>query len=160
MSFERALLALALTALAAACATPDYRAAPRPGAVGYTDTRLEADRFRVAYRGPSGAGPAEAAQLALRRAAELTLESGAEWFVVDRESRDPAQPSTPGRVSVGVGGGSGRFGGGVGGGVGLDLSPRPGAQVDLLIRVGRGPRPAGAYEAATVLAQDASQSSR
>lgn len=150
-------LATASALLLVGCATPPaYRAAAAPGQQGFSETRIETNRYRITFQGQSGATAAEVVQLALRRAAELTTGAGAEWFVVDRQDVDALEPSNkPGRFTLGLGGGGGSFGGGVGAGVGVDLSPRRGARVDLLIRTGSGAKPEAAYDARAILVQSA-----
>lgn len=153
------LAAVALGLLAGCAATSAYRPAPEPGEIGFSDSKLEADRYRIVFQGANGASPVDVTQLALRRAAELTVGQGAEWFVVDRQDLD-APEEKPSRVSVGIGGGGGSFGAGAGGGIGLDLTPRPGARVDLLIRTGAGAKPDGAYDARAILADVASTAAK
>lgn len=70
-------LALCLTACASA---PDYREASASGAQGYSTQKIEANRWRVSYTGDERQSAAEVRDLALRRAAELTLQQGADWF--------------------------------------------------------------------------------
>lgn len=152
------IAAFCLAVLVGACAAGGaaYGPARRLGEPGYAETRIETNRFRVVYQGGAGADPVEVEALALRRAAELTLAEGFAWFVVDeREGTAPEQGRRAPRIGVGVGGARGGFGGGFGGGVGVDLTPRPGARFDLLIRLGRGPTPTDAagrvYDAQSVL---------
>lgn len=143
--FVPALLALSL----AACATaaPPYAASTSPGRPGYSDLRIEQNRFRVTYRAPGGADARLIENYALRRAAQVTLENGDEWFIVDHRNFEPAGRSGP-SLSLGVGGGSfGRSSGvGVGASVGVPLGgggdTRAAAAI-LDIRTGRGPRPEG-----------------
>ena len=73
---------IALSLLLAACAGgPSYRAAERDGGYGYSDSQLAENRYRVSYvlRGDD-AGAAR--EMALLRAAELTLLNGHDWFEV------------------------------------------------------------------------------
>jgi hypothetical protein len=152
------LIAAAILALSlAGCASlAPYGPQMRPGGQGFVEQRIEADRFRVTYNGVGAPGPV--ADLALRRAAELTLAEGADWFEVTRRYVDGRPDSAGGvRPSVSIGAGSGRYGGwstsGVGVGVGLDLSgPQP-TSTTLEILIGRGPRPdrRDAYDAHEVL---------
>lgn len=141
---------LLLAAFLAACASSvGYTPAARPGAPGYSETRIEADRYRVAYRAAGRESAAQIQDYALLRAAELTLAQGYEWFQVTHrydEQREDGGRGGP-RVSVGVGGGSwGRSSGvGVGVGVGVPIGGGGGgdsAESALLeIRLGRGPKP-------------------
>jgi hypothetical protein len=52
---------------------------------------------------------------------------------VDRVVEPPDRGRSP--VSVGLGGATGSYGSGIGGGIGIDLSPRPGPQIDTQLRV-------------------------
>lgn len=97
------LLALCLT-VAAGCAygpTP-YQAGDRQG---FSDVRLEADRYRVAFRGNSVTDRETVELYLLFRAAELTIESGFDSFSIveratDRESRiSPMSSSFEARYS-------------------------------------------------------------
>lgn len=144
IAFSTALAGLSL----AACATPTvYAPATAPGALGFSETPLETNRWRVTFRGGTDAGPQRAYDLALRRAAELTVAQRNDWFeVVDRRT-DVAPGSGP--FSIGLGGGSFGRGGGLGGGVGTNLGG-PGTQstVTLEVLMGRGPKTsATAYDA-------------
>ena len=142
--------AAAVTALAlAACTTPTvYAPAASAGAVGYSQTQLEANRWRVSFKGGADADARRAYDLALRRTAELTVQQGYDWFLVADRATDVAPGSGP-SFSIGLGGGSFGRGGGVGGGVSTDLGGR-GLQstVTLEVIMGRGAKPsAAAYDA-------------
>jgi hypothetical protein len=81
---------LALIALATAgCATgygPSYGPARSASDSGYSDVRIDDNRYRVQYRIESG--DVELAQdWALRRAAELTLDSRYDWFQIISRNR-------------------------------------------------------------------------
>jgi hypothetical protein len=147
-----ALLATALTA----CATPTpYAPAIRSGGPGYMQTRIEADRFRIAFRGAGEAATLET--FVLRRAAELTLEQRRHWFVVDARGFEPLGGGGPRTsVSIGAGGWSGgRTSVGVGTSIGIPLGRGTGEGVARLdIRLGSGPKPGDpqAYDARAVLA--------
>lgn len=149
----RALLLAPLLALVHACATPAvYAPAMRAGGAGYSETRIENDRYRVTYR--DAANEAAAADFALLRAAELTLAQGYDWFVVDQRSTDREGSGSGPRISIG--GGSTNYGGrssvGVGAGVGFNLGGGPKSTVSLEIRLGRGAKPdtVNAYDARQV----------
>lgn len=93
-----------LLALFAGCATaPDYTPAARDGDYGYSDRKLESDRYRVQYR-LRGENVGKAQDYALLRAAELTLENGGDWFrVVDRSSAVNGGGDRGSRTSIGAG---------------------------------------------------------
>ncbi len=144
---------LAALTLGACMSAQPYRAAPSSDAQGYLVQPIETNRYRVSYTALS---PEDARRWALRRAAEVTLETGDEWFRVvngytDREARGRSGSS------VSVGGSSGSYGSGVGVGVGFGI-PIGGSQEktreSLEIVTGSGPKPDApdAYDARSVLA--------
>src|SRR4051794_32660228 len=101
MAMKRLVLS-ALCALAlGACATPvSYGPAISPRASGFTEQRIENDRFRITFR---GAGPAaQINDFALLRASELTLQQNYDWFRIVGRSEDIGRDSGP-RMSVGTG---------------------------------------------------------
>ncbi|WP_409020459.1 CC0125/CC1285 family lipoprotein [Brevundimonas vesicularis] len=108
---------------------------------GYSELRIEQDRFRVTYSGVGAPGPV--ADRALYRAAQLTLEQGYDWFEVTQRWVD-GRPDSAGGVqpSVSIGAGSSRYGGwsssGVGVGLGLNLSGPSATSTTLEIVMGRG----------------------
>jgi hypothetical protein len=77
------LVAAAIAASLAACetATP-YQPLAKGSKVygGFTDQRLDADHFRVTFRGNSLTSRSTVENYLLYRAAELTVQSGADWF--------------------------------------------------------------------------------
>jgi hypothetical protein len=164
----RRLSALLFALALAACATaPTYVAATGPNAAGYTHTQIERNRFFVTYRAPGGGEARLVEDFALLRAAELTLEQGADWFIVDRRSTDARDGAASGpRIGVGVGGGSFGRRSGVSTGVGVSFpigggGPRATA-CTLEIRTGTGPKPedANAYDARAVSASLRAQIAR
>jgi hypothetical protein len=155
------LLAVAASALAlTACASlAPYGPSMGPNGQGFSEQRIENDRYRVTYRGVGAPGPV--ADWALLRAAQLTSEQGYDWFEVTQRYIDGRPDSAGGvRPSVSIGGGSsrynGRYGGysasGVGVGVGLNFSGPSPTQTVLEVRLGRGQRPdrGEAYDAREV----------
>ena len=80
---------------------------PDDGKFGYSDTQIESDRYRIVYRGSGGMPPEAVEDYALRRAAELTLENGYDWFrVVGRDITGEER----GGVGIGAGFGTGSVG--------------------------------------------------
>lgn len=143
-------LAVAASALAlTACASlAPYGRQMGPNGQGFSEQRIESDRFRVTYRGVGAPGPV--ADMALLRAAQLTTEQGYDWFEVTQRYVDGRPDSAGGmRPSVSIGGGSshygGRYGGfstsGVGVGVGLNFSGPSPTSTMLEVRLGRGAKP-------------------
>lgn len=84
------IAALSLAAIAAAgCATsyaPRYQRASDSRDVGYYDQRVSDNRYVVQYRA-DGNDPRLAEDFAMRRAAEVTLESKYDWFQIINRSR-------------------------------------------------------------------------
>lgn len=151
------ILSLAASALAlGACASlAPYGAQQGPGGQGFSEQRIESNRYRVSY---SGVGDARrVADYALVRAADLTTEQGYDWFEVTQSWTDGRPGGAGGvRPSVSIGGGSSRYGGysasGVGVGVGLNFSgPQP-TSTTLEVVLGRGQKPErpNAYDARSV----------
>ncbi len=150
-----ALIAAAALSLTACASMAPYGPAQSASGQGFSEQRIEANRYRVTYQGVGEARPV--ADLAYRRAAELTLEQGYDWFEVTQHWTDGRPDSAGGvRPSVSIGAGSSSYGryrsSGVGVGVGLNFSgPSPTATA-LEIIMGRGERPdrANAYDARSV----------
>jgi hypothetical protein len=152
------IAAVALSLTGCASLAP-YGPQQGPRGQGYAEQRIESDRYRVSYNGVGAPGPV--ADMALLRAADLTIEQGYDWFVITQRYVDGRPDSAGGfrpSVSVGIGSGSGRYGGfrysGISTGVDVGLNfqgPSPTSTV-LEIRLGRGTRPDGAeaYDAREV----------
>lgn len=155
------IVVVAVAALAACATTPVYAPATRPGAAGYSETQIEANRFFVTYRAPGAADDALLQDYALLRAADLTLANSRDWFWVDRRTVD-SQSGRRGGPSVGVGVGGGSWGGRGGGGVSVGMNfPLGGGAggarataATLEIRFGQGAKPdaANAYDAHAIAA--------
>ncbi|MDR3510819.1 MAG: hypothetical protein P4L73_04250 [Caulobacteraceae bacterium] len=151
----RHLWLAAVLALGACASTPTvYQPASGPGAVGYAETPIENDRWRVRFHGGDGANVQRVGDLALQRAAELTLAKGYDWFrVTEREVEGGGGGARP-TVSLGMG--SANFGGGTafgaGGGLGFEFGGGAGASVTLEVLMGHGPAPRepDAYDAREV----------
>jgi predicted small lipoprotein YifL len=146
---------LALLALAACTSGPTYYAPASQGAHGFTEQRIEQDRYRIRFNAGSDTSIEETEDLALRRAAEVTLEQGGDWFIVvsrSREGNDRDPVSVGSSVSFGTGshGYSSRS---VGVGVRFDGSAgEKSVRLEILIRSGTRSDDANAYDARDVLA--------
>src|SRR5262249_17669451 len=85
-SMRRLLVAaaLVLTPLTlSACATETYyQAQTERGGYGYAENRIEANRYRVSFRGNSLTDRETVENYLIFRAAELTLQQGYDYFVV------------------------------------------------------------------------------
>jgi hypothetical protein len=149
-------LAVVLGLLLAACAggpTPYQQA--RDG-YGYSEQRIEENRYRVSFAGNSATSRQTVEDYLLYRAAELTVQTGHDWFeVVDRNTVQE-HPGYGGSPQVGVGAGSGGdFGVGLsfpvfgGGGAG-----RYTADMDVLVHDGEKPQEnPNAYDAFSVISR-------
>jgi hypothetical protein len=154
-----AILSLAASTLAlAACASlAPYGAQRAPGGQGYSEQRIESNRYRVTYNGVGA--PGAVADFALLRAADLTTDQGYDWFEVTQSWTDGRPGGAGGvRPSVSIGGGSSRYGGysasGVGVGLGLNFSGPSPTSTTLEVVLGRGSKPDRpyAYDARSVQA--------
>ncbi|HEX8568851.1 MAG TPA: hypothetical protein VF699_02865 [Caulobacteraceae bacterium] len=155
---KRLLLALAGAAVLGGCAT-SYGAPHQP----YAETRIAADRVRITYTGQRGEPPERVEDMALLRAADVAVQGGYSWFLVDNRfverSRGYGYSNGP---QISIGGSNVSFGRSsalsVGVGVGFNLGslfggePAYGGRASSTIEVllGRGTAPVGAYNAADV----------
>lgn len=147
-------IAVSALALLGACATSaPYGPASSDSAKGYSVQPIENNRFRIAYRDNS---MDVARSRALRRAAEVTLENGDEWFLVVNAYSDTGELAGGGS-SVSIGGASGSRGSSVGVGLGVAL-PLGGSSgpvehvMEIITGSGQKPENADAYDANDVLA--------
>jgi hypothetical protein len=148
----------AALALCACASTPTYPPAAIAVAQGYSETQIESNRYFVSYRAASGADRSLVHDYALLRAADLALQSGRDWFWVDRRSFDGESSGRSG-ASVGVGVGGGSWGGrsGTFGSVGVNVPVGSGGggtvrAATLEVRFGEGVKPddANAYDARVI----------
>jgi len=149
---RRLILCLAAAASLAACATPPtlYQPALNHDAVGYSEYRIEPGRYRITFRGGPGAPPQQVSDYALRRAADLAIADGYDWFrVSDRFMQ--GRPDNGPRVSFGVGGASfGRrsaVGLGVSNGMSLGGGPSVASTIEVIMGKGERPRGGDVYDA-------------
>ena len=136
---------VASTAALAACASlAPYGPQRGLGGQGFSEQRIESDRYRVSYNGVGAAGPV--ADRALLRAAQLTTEQGYDWFEITQRYIDGRPDSAGGvRPSLGLGYGSSNYGGwrssGTSVGLGLNFSGPSPTSTTLEVRLGKGQRP-------------------
>ena len=136
---RRQIVIAAATIVLTACASapaPTYEAAANLNSPGYFSGPVEDGRHAVAYTGAKGMSRAQVAQFAMLRAAELTLESGQEWFaVIESKSQNvqlQAENDLKDRTTGGfVGGESTSTGAGGAGG-----TASPGGVSDPVVRGG------------------------
>jgi len=167
---KRLLVAAGAALALAACVTPTVYGPANPASrtsVGFSEYRIENNRYRVTFQGAGGAPERQIADYALLRAAEITLRDGYDWFqVVDRFGGVAGSANSGPRLSVGGGSSSyggrygGRYGGWSGSGVGvgigtsMNLGGGPAYAHTIEIIEGRGARPPGpdVYDARGVAA--------
>jgi len=88
----RSLIAGAAAAALAACATPTPYQPASATEYGYSEQRIEADRFRVSFAGNTLTDRATVENFLLLRAAELTLQNGERYFrVVNRATEEESR---------------------------------------------------------------------
>lgn len=153
--FSSAAVALTALSMTACASLSPYGPQSSPGGQGYSEQRIESNRYQITYRGVGD--PRPVADYALLRAADLTIENGNDWFEVTQRWIDGRPDSAGGvRPSVSIGAGSSNYGGfrssGVGVGVGLNFSgPQPTSTVlEIIMGDGRKPDRPTAYDARDV----------
>jgi hypothetical protein len=154
------MIALTLVFLSACSTMQPYAQAVSANSAGYSERRIEADRFSVTYRARGAADAALVQDYALLRAAELTTQNARDWFWVDRRTLDQGDSASPGpSIGIGIGGGSygRRSGVNVGIGVNIPVGPPPPPRAraaTLEIRLGEGVKPddPNAYDAHAIAA--------
>lgn len=138
------LIAGLLLSLGACASTPTVYAPAGDSGRGYSETRIEDDRFRIIFEAGADMSIRRAEDMALRRAAEVTLANGGEWFIVVSRGRD-GNNRDPVRVGGTVGqtfGSRGYRGSSVG--IGVQFDPSAGEKRAILeILVRSGPREDG-----------------
>ncbi len=152
---RRHLLPLLIaTALTACATTPTVYAPSLGGNRGYSEQQIETDRFRIHFSAGADMSLEMTENMALRRAAEVTLEQGGNWFLVV-DSRREGDNRNPVRLggSVGHTTGSRRYSGtSVGLGISFDAGAgEKRASLEILIRTGEMPDDPDAYDAASIL---------
>jgi hypothetical protein len=151
-----ALVVLLLGLLLAACAGKPTPYQSAQGGYGYSEQRIEDNRYRVSFAGNSATSRQTVEDYLLYRAAELTVQNGHDWFEV--ADRDTVQEY------AGYGGSPAMGVGGVRGDVGVGLSfpmfggsggaPSYTAQMDILVHDGEKPLDnANAYDAFEVISR-------
>jgi hypothetical protein len=151
-------LVVLLGLLLAACAGKPTPYQQTQGGYGYSEQRIEENRYRVSFAGNSATSRQTVEDYLLYRAAELTVQNGHDWFgVADRDTvQEYAGYGGSPAMGMGVGGGSGGVGVGLsfpmfGGGGG---APSYTAHMDILVHDGEKPQDnANAYDAFSVISR-------
>lgn len=150
------LAASALILLGACATSAPYGPATSDGAKGYSVLPIENNRFRITY---TDTNMDVARSRALRRAAEVTLEKGDDWFQIVNAYSDTGELAGGSGTSVSIGGATGNAGrSSVGVGVGISLPLGGGASgpvehvMEIVTAPGPKPDDPNAYDASEVLA--------
>lgn len=134
------LMALIAMAVLTACATTTpYQ--PVHDGYGYQDQRIEANRYRVTFTGSTATPRQTVENYLLYHAADLTLDSGNDYFIVTQSST-----SANGKAGSGLSLGLGGFGFGSHSGLGVGVGTRTGgdkteysAQAEIVTYKGKKP---------------------
>lgn len=144
MPVKSTVLLFAVCLLVGCTTTTPYGPAKKAGAMGYTTQQIEAERYQVSY---TDSDPQRARDLALLRAAELTLLEGGDWFEITNSYTDAMIDDRGSRSSISIGGSSGSSGRssvGMGVGIGFPIggSNSSGSATEVLeIMIGSGEKP-------------------
>jgi hypothetical protein len=85
----RILTALVMLTSLAACVHPTpYKEAANDSRNGYTTQQVESNRFRISFKGNSETARQTVDSYMLYRAAEVTVQNGFDYFVVDNRAVD------------------------------------------------------------------------
>jgi hypothetical protein len=147
---------LVLTLSACAATSPTVYAPIAEGPHGYAEQQIESDRFRISFHAGADMTIEGAEDMALLRAAEVTLAQGGDWFlVVNRgrsgNDRDPVRMQS----SVGYHTGSRRSGSSVGLGMIFDASAgEKTADLEILVRQGERELGPDSYDSRSVIANN------
>ena len=154
------LITLVLAMTVSACASaPTLYAPSLEGGYGYSHQRIESDRYRIRFDAGNDKSLAEVGVMALYRAAELTLEEGADWFlVIDRDMTDEGgSVMTP---TIGVARTFGTYRSGSSISLGIHIDPNAGEKsvvIEILTRFGEISDDMNAYDARDILANSSAQ---
>lgn len=80
--FAKVVISVAIVAGLSACVSPTPYQAAAPRGFGYTEERLDANKYRVTFRGNALTARETVEDYLLYRAAELTLQNGFTHFIL------------------------------------------------------------------------------
>ncbi len=149
---NRSLVLSALLLGLAACTTPTvYAPMAKPGTSGYSESRIQSDRWRITFRGGSDAGRNRVSDLALLRAAQIAVEQGYDWFKLTERYGEVSPPRGP---ILSIGGGTASYGRGGGvdvgagvGGIPLGGGPTISETIEVVLGKGELPHEPDVYDA-------------
>ena len=136
----------------AACSTPPtpYQAEAENG--GYSEQRIEGNRYSVTFKGNNATPRDTVEEFALYRAAEVTLENGHDYFKVVSREIEPVVERVSGvypSLGIGIGGGNVGFGASTGFGGGGRANYSYAGYLDIVMYDGE--KPEGDRDAYTAL---------
>ena len=102
MKFKTLALTGAVAVLTACATATPYQPAEKPGGSGYSQTKIQSDRFRVSFSGNSLTDRDTVENYLLFRAAELAVDNGYESFALvdkdtEKKTRIVSTGARPGR---------------------------------------------------------------
>lgn len=80
--------------LIASCTTPYQKQTWYAYRGGYSETKLSDNSFLVVFNGNGWTDSNKVFDFALRRSAEITLENGFNYFIIDKQSNDKLRQQT------------------------------------------------------------------
>ena len=86
--WQKAALAGAATLALAACATETPYTSAAESGYGFTEQKIEDGRYRITFRGNSLTDRETVENYLLFRAAELTVDTGHDWFVITEDDTE------------------------------------------------------------------------
>lgn len=98
---KKLLLFISIASLCACGSSRDYVGGEGIGLGSYTESRLTDDRYRVTFIGEPNATADQVKDLALLRAAEITLANDYDWFRVMSTDTTESASVTPATVTTG-----------------------------------------------------------
>jgi hypothetical protein len=151
-----AIVACTLGLVLAACATKPTPYQPETNGYGFSQQQIENNRYRISFSGNGATSLDTVRSYMLYRAAEVTVESGHDYFIVtDQNTQSSTSYRGTGSTPFGVGTGFGSGGFGVGFSS-FNAYPDHSYTAWADIVVGNGPKPQGdlnAYDAREVLSR-------
>ncbi len=147
--------ALILAATLVACTKPTPYAPAGDNGYGFTEQKIEDQRYRVTFSGNSVTDRETVDNYLLYRAAELTVETGNDYFQIGSKETDTATTYNTSGPDVGVFGSRGGYGWGWGVGTTFGTAtPVRSFEASAIVQLYKGERPAddpSYYDARAVL---------
>ena len=97
---KKLLLFISVVSLYACGTSSPYAGGEGVGLGSFTESRLTDDRYRITFKGEPQATSDQVKDLALLRAAEVTLANDYDWFRVVNQQTDTTTTTTPTTVTT------------------------------------------------------------